>query len=156
MSSYILHDVLVPAAKNTLSDIVSGGIEMLLFGDSRPRNRGRDRGRGRGYVEYDRVSYRDDRRGSTNRDSSNRNRARRNFDDIIVETRGEADEVLDYLADLIDRYDAVSVQDLYVLVGLPTSYTDDKFGWFNISSAKPVRLRDGSYLIDLPRAVPLN
>jgi hypothetical protein len=33
VSGYIVHDVLVPAIKSTLSDMVQGGIEMLLFGE---------------------------------------------------------------------------------------------------------------------------
>ena len=151
VSSYIIHDVLVPAAKNTLSDIVSGGIEMLLFGDAKsPRSR---RDVNRSYVRYDKVSYRDERHDR--REPSPRNRLRHNFDDIILASRGEAEEVLSHLVELIDVYGMASVADLYDMVGLTSSYTDQKYGWVNLSSAHTSRVRDG-YLLELPRAMPLD
>ena len=58
--------------------------------------------------------------------------------------------------ELIDTYRAVSVADMYDLAGLSCDYTDNKYGWTNISGAKPVRVRDGRYMLDLPRALPIN
>jgi len=150
VSSYIIHDVLVPAAKNTLSDIVSGGIEMLLFGDTKGRGR---RDRGRSYVSYSNYYKSDTPRDK--REASVRNRSRHNFDDIVLDSRGEAEEVLNHLVDLVIDYEMASVADLYDLVGIESSYTDTKYGWINLSSARPVRVRDG-YLLDLPRAMPLD
>lgn len=153
VSSYVVHDVLIPAAKNTLSDIVTGGIEMLLFGgDSRP-NRARRSNRGGSYVSYNNYYNRSDRRDE--RQPSYRNRTRHNFDDIILESRGEAEEVLSNMVDLIEDYGMASVGDLYGFVGLACSYTDNKYGWTNLSSVRPIRVRDG-YLLDFPRPMPLD
>lgn len=151
VSSYVIHDVLIPAAKNTLSDIVTGGIEMLLFGD-RQAARGQRNGRNRSYVSYSNY-YREDRRN--NPQSAARNRARHNFDDVIIESRGEAEEVIGQLTDLVIDYGMASVADLYDMVGISTNYTDNKYGWTNLSTARPVRVRDG-YLLDLPRPMPLD
>ena len=151
VSSYIVHDVLIPAAKNTLSDIVTGGIEMLLFGD-RQTSRTRRDNRNRSYVSYSNY-YKNDRRDE--RQSAPRGRSRHSFDDVILVSRGEAEEVLNNLVDLVTDYGMASVADLYDLVGIPTNYTDNKYGWTNLSSARPVRVRDG-YLLDLPRPLPLD
>ena len=57
--------------------------------------------------------------------------------------------------ELIATYGLVSVADLYDLVGIAGSYTDNKYGWTDIRNASVVRVRDG-YVIKLPRALPLN
>ena len=81
------------------------------------------------------------------REPSLRNRSRHNFDDIILDSRGEAEEVLSHLVDLVDDYGMASVADLYDLVGITSNFTDNKYGWTNLSSASVSRVRDG-YLID--------
>lgn len=149
VSSYILHDVIIPAAKNMMSDTVSNGIEMLLFGQVRGSRTKRDRGKS--YVSY--SSYYDRDKKPTR--PSARNTSRHNFDDIILETRGEAEEVLSHLVDLTEDYGMASVADLYDLVGITSNFTDNKYGWDNLSSASVNRVRDG-YLISLPRTTVLD
>jgi len=155
VSGYIIHDVLIPAAKDTLEDLVKGSIEVLLRGETRGYRGGRggSGGGGRSYVRYDKASYRNDK--EDRREPSSRNRARHNFDDIVLDSRGEAEEVLSTLVDLVEDYDVASVADLYDLVGIESSFVDTKYGWTNLSRASVSRVRDG-YLIDLPRALPLD
>ena len=76
-------------------------------------------------------------------------------DDVILDNRGEAEEVLSRMDELIDTYGIVSVADFYDLVGITGKYTDNNYGWTDIHSAKVVSVRDG-YLIKLPRALPVN
>ena len=104
-----------------------------------------------------RVSYRKyyDDRERRDSGSSNHTRSGYEYDDIIIENRGEAEDVLSRMDELIDQYGLVSVADLYDLVGINGNYTDNKYGWFNIRTASVVRVRDG-YMIKLPKAVPLN
>jgi hypothetical protein len=148
--SYIIYDIFVPAAKSTFSDMISGSIEMLLFGENRNRRGQRDRGSS--YINYERY-HNKDRDRSTNR--TRQNYARHNFDDIILSSRGEAEEVLSHLVDLIETYGMASVADLYDLVGITSSYTDTNFGWYNLASAHVNRISSG-YLINLPRVVVLD
>ena len=49
------------------------------------------------------------------------------------------------------RFGEVTVADLYDLVGISSDYTDRKYGWTDLATAKPIRVR-GGYLLDLPRA----
>ncbi len=51
---------------------------------------------------------------------------------------------------LIEKYETVSVADLYELLGVEASYTDEKWGWVDLRDAGIRRVRDG-YLLDLPK-----
>ena len=146
---YLLYEVLVPAAKDTISDAVTSGIEMLLFGE---RKRSRRSNNNRSYINYSNYSRREDRNEYNSR--SRRAITKVCNDDILLETRSEAEEVIDRLLDIIDEYDSASVADLYELVGIDSEYTDNKYGWTNLSSASVSRTRDG-YLLNLPKAKPL-
>jgi hypothetical protein len=140
-------DVLLPAAKNMVSDAVSQGIERMLFGDARPSSRG-----GRpGYVNYANRSRSaapliSDPRPPLSRQA----RTNHDFDDIIIGDRVQAEEVLDRLRELIDQYEVATVSDLYELVGLTGEFTDAKWGWYDLRTAS-VRLVRGGYLLSLPR-----
>lgn len=149
VGAYIMYDVLIPAAKDTLEDLVKGSIEVLLRGESRGSRTHRDKGKS--YVSYGNF-YKSDR--DERREPSLRNRSRHNFDDVILDSRGEAEEVLSHLVDLTEDYGMASVADLYDLVGMISNFTDNKYGWTNLSNATVTRVRDG-YLIDLPKTILL-
>ena len=152
IASYVFNEILVPAGKNTLSEMLHSSTDMMIYKEDRSA-RGRRGDRRPGYVSYDGF-YRDDRREGS-RTTSLRNRTRHNFDDIIIETRAEADEVIGRLVDLIDNYGEAAVSDLYDLVGIESNHADTKYGWVNLNSARPLRVRDG-YLLDLPRTILLD
>lgn len=150
VKSYIFMDVLVPAVKKAISDIVRDGIDMILYGDS-----GRRKSSSASYVSYRDYSRSDrDRDRFRDRDREPRTRSGYNHDDIILETRGEAEEVLTRMDEIIDEYGVVSVGDLYDLIGKSCEYTDNKYGWTNIRNAEPIRVRDG-YMLKLPKALPI-
>lgn len=150
VSSYIIYDVIIPAAKNMISDTVSNGIEMLLFGQIKGSRTRRDKNKS--YVSYN--SYYQDRH-KPSRTMSHRNRSMHNFDDIILESRGEAEEVLSHLVELTESYGMASVADLYDLVGVTSNFTDNKYGWDNLGSGRIVSVR-GGYLLELPRPIVLD
>lgn len=147
VKSYIVMDVLVPAVKKAISDIVRDGIDMILYGESK----GRKSSSASGYVSYRDYSRSDDR----DRFRDSRSRSSYAHDDIILDSRGEAEEVITRMDELIDTYGNVSVADLYDLVGKSSEYTDNKYGWTNIRNAEPIRVRDG-YMLKLPKALPIN
>lgn len=149
VKSYILMDVLVPAIKKAVKDIVTDGIEMILYGES---GRSKRSSSGASYISYNRFS---DRRDDDRRLSGSVTRTGYSHDDIILETRGEAEEVLSRMDELISTYGVVSVADLYDLVGKSCNYTDNKYGWTNIRNAEPIRVRDG-YMLKLPKALPID
>lgn len=147
VKNYILMDVLVPSIKKAIYDIVVNSLDMSLFG-------------GRGGSKRptaDKVSFRD-YNGVSRRDertySSSRTTSGYSYDDIILETRGEAEAVLSRMDEIMEEYEIVRVADLYDLVGITGEHTDNKYGWTNIRNAEIERVRDG-YRIKMPRALPI-
>ena len=146
VKDYIIYDVLLPAAKKTISEIVSNGIDMILYGETKShKSRGSK-------VSY--SKYYDDRDDDYRRSSRRSRVIGYDYEDVILETRREAEEVLNRMEDLIDSYGVVSVADLYDLVGISGNYTDNKYGWMNLRSAGIERTRDG-YMLLLPKVKPL-
>jgi hypothetical protein len=152
VAHYLVMEVLVPAAKNMISDAFSQGIERILFGDSRPRSSPARSGGYSTYTSYNRA--RDDRPPFPGRQLSRQQRTVHDFNDIILSSRGEAEDVLDSLRELISQYDTATVADLYDLVGISSEFTDDKWGWSDLRSAS-VRAIRGGYLLNLPRTISL-
>lgn len=144
--SYIFMDVLVPAVKDALANIVTDGINMILYGESR---RGSRKAGSAGNVSY--TAYYNNKQASSN----TRSRSGFDYDDIVFGNRGEAEAVLTQMDELIDRYGVVRVADLYDMADLSAPFTSNKYGWTNIRSAEVARVRDG-YVIRLPRAMALD
>lgn len=154
---YVVFDILLPAARDTIWEAGSGGIEKLIFGEGRGRRRGGSiipQSGPTGYVSYNRYSMGGSHMSPSQRVMSRMARARHDFDEIVLESRTEAEEVIDRLFDLVSRYETATVSDLYELVGLSSSHTDNKWGWTDLRGAGVSRVRDG-YLLDLPDPIPL-
>jgi hypothetical protein len=146
VGDYILTDVIVPATKNLIVDMIGQSIERMLFGTSRGRVR-RPVGLGlRDSVRYDRV--REDPR-EPRRLMSQSARARHDFNEIVLANRTEAVDVVTALVELIVKYGAATVTDLYDLVGTTGSYADQRWGWTDLATAD-VRQVSGGFLLDLP------
>ena len=151
---YVVFDVLIPAAKDMIADAGSQGIEKLIFGDSRRRGASPPQAGPTGFVSYNRYAM-GSRQTAPQRVMSRQARSRHDFDEIILDERGEAEEVIDRLFEVVSRYGSATVADLYELVGLPWSHTDNKWGWTNLQGAGVSRVRSG-FLLDLPEPEPLN
>jgi len=156
-SQYVVMDVLLPAARDMISESVSSYIDKLVYGDkSRRRGSTTPQSGPTGYVQYNRpYTSQAPWAPSSQRALSREARAKHNFDEIVLNSRVEAEEVIDRLYDVVSRYESASVADLYELVGLSSTHTDHKWGWTNIRGAGVQRVRDG-YLLDLPSPEPLD
>lgn len=143
LKTYFVQDIAVPHAKK----IVSEFIDMALYGSSGGSNR---------QTTASKISYRSyyDEKNKPSKPVS-RTRVEYDYSNIILESRGEAEEVLARLDELVDKYGLASVADLNELVGISGEYTDNKYGWTDVRNAMVVRTRDG-YLIKMPKAMPLD
>lgn len=159
VAGYIVMDVLLPAAKDAIADAFSQGIERMLFGEVRSASRrtGHRPAGTAGYVSYNRFAQQSPTQGRREepRSVSRRARGQHDFDEIILATRAEAEEVIDRLFDLVSRYEQATVSDLYSLVDISGNFTDEKWGWTDLRGAGVTRIRDG-YLLDLPKPVQLD
>ena len=150
VGNYVLWDVLLPAAKTTIQEMVSTGIEMLLFGETRSRSGRSNKHDGRSVVSYGSF-YRGD-----NERSRPTSRGRYNFDSIVFKRGDEAADVLESLCDSLEKYDQVTVSDFYELAGVDgATWADENWGWENLSKAYCTRTR-GGYVIVLPKPVQLD
>lgn len=148
-AQYVVFSVLIPAAKDMLVEAGAQGIERLVYGESKRRPNPMQRG----HIAYNRMGQPSDRPPPAQ--LSRRARARHDFDEIILQSRGEAEEVLDRMYDLLSRYDSVSVADLYELTGVQSAHTDQKWGWLDLRGSGVSRTRTGGFLLDLPEPQPL-
>jgi len=149
---YVVFGVLLPAAKDMVVEAGSQGIEKLIFGDSHRRGSINPQTGPMGHISYNRMG---NRPSAPQRAIIRQARARHNFDEIVLDERSEAEEVIDRLFDLVSRYETATVADLYELVGLASTHTDNKWGWTDLSGAGVSRIR-GGYLLDLPEPQPLD
>jgi hypothetical protein len=146
-------NVIVPQIQELLLDSIMTVAERVVKGDTHTRRRrGGPVHGGQGYIAYNQRP--EDRPPMPQ--MSRRARARHDFDDIVLASRVEAEEVIDRLFDLISRYEAASVADLYALVGIQASHTDQKWGWIALPGANATRIRTGGYLLNLPSPVELD
>lgn len=146
---YLVVDILIPSAKDLIYDMVKSGVEMMLFSsDDRPSDRAK-RKNGTPYISYTSYSNQTRRNGTKDRPTTSR-KSVHDFSDIALDSRGEAEDVIKNLVDLIDQYDEATVADLYGLVGIESDYTDDNWGWDNLSRASVSRYRD-KFILNLPK-----
>lgn len=155
---YTLLEVVAPGIKDAAADAFHGGIDYAL-GTNMPRGRRGRRSEG-GYTSYNRMSsgrsrgHRDD-----DRERRRPRRETRMADDVrevILESRVEAEEVLDSLIELASKYDVATMRDLLSLIGEPHNQTHEDWGWTDLRGARIHRVGRDGYLLDLPRPEPLD
>lgn len=160
IKNYVIHDIIIPGAKNVVYDIVVNSLGMTLFGQIMPSNLKRHNGISSPITNYNARSTVVNG-GRTNRASQSNVRqisdhARRNHDyaEITFLQRQEAEAVLDRMIDYLDNYGIVRVSDLYDLIGATSNYADKKYGWTNLGGSTVERTRDG-YELRLPQTEPI-
>lgn len=142
---YLTNDVLIPSVKDAIASMVKNGIDMLIYGEPRDTKK---------RTTASKVSYR-----SYYDEKTEPTRARSlggfDYDNVIFETRGDAEVVLSAMDDIIEQYGVVSVNDLYELADVTTTnYMVSRYGWYDIRSALPVRVSEG-WMIKFPKPIAI-
>lgn len=151
LKDYIIFDVAIPYLMNTVGDILNDTIDTVFHKGARSGSRTR---RTNSYVSYRDYGSRNSRARVPDRPYAPVRRSGYNFDDIVIGTAKEAEDVLDQMTDIIGKYGIVTVNDYYDLVGEVGNSTDANYGWNSLRTADVVRVRDG-YIIKLPRPKPI-
>ena len=160
VGNYIVWDVLVPSLRDMLGDILHGSID-VAFGTGRGYSRSRSRRRDDTYVMYNRMY--DDRSRRRRRDYDDydddyypRSRRREDPADIGFGCKEDADDILEMMLSYLERYDEVPVSYFYDKIGrtIPGNFTDEDWGWTDLSRVKVVPHR-GRWYIDFPKVRPL-
>lgn len=148
LGSYLIKDIILPAAKNVTKDVVTKAIDTILWGEDGKPSRSSS-------ITPSYRSFYDNRPVASSTTVATRRAYA--FDDIILNSRYDAEHVLDSMIDIVKKYGAVSVADMYDLVGVAGNYTDNKYGWTDLRPelVRIERERNGGYILKLPTAVAL-
>jgi len=149
IKSYAINDVIRPYIKDAIWNIITNGLDMALYGESRHQKKA---------SSY--ISYKSYGSGSASHRSEKRSEEKSkpsifSYDEIILETRGDADALLEAMCDILEEYHQVRVFDMYDLVEMSCDYTTMEYGWTDLRTAEVVRV-NGGYVLNLPKARLLN
>lgn len=156
---YIVSDVIIPGFFDLLYDGATRGLARLIYGESGAAKAKR-RSVGNNQTDYTtRIKRLSDGEPFRN------NRDLRNVDDRVVaiydyneielETRAQAEQLLDDMCEYLDSHDTISVAKMYEFARYKGGeVTDNDWGWSNLAGADIVRSGKGWTLV-LPRAVNL-
>lgn len=154
---YVVLEVILPATKNLIFDVVREGAARMLFGGAAPRRTSSGVNIVGGRTNYSSMGNGQAIVIGNNgqRELSSSARAMHDFKDIILDQKAEADEVLEELNLLIEQFDVATVADLYSCLRISGAHTDNKYGWTNLAGASVQQVREGWWL-DLPRPILLS
>ncbi len=155
---YVWQDILVPSARDMVFDAFTSGVERKMYGDVRSRGR---RGRNPMQELFGNATYNAYNRYSASSSSlrpdpraqqpNRRGRAQvRDLQELVFDQRGDATEVLDAMIAIADQYNAVTISDLWDLLGRTGEPTDENYGWTDLVGTDIYKVPEG-YLLDLPR-----
>lgn len=145
---FVIQDIIKPSLRDMSFEVGQSALERVHYGSARPFRRG---GGGMGAPpggprNYNSISRGDPRPVVEARTS----RRSRDFDELIVNDRANAQSILEGMYAILDEYGTVTVSDMYQLAKQPTEFTDRDWGWTDLMGAPIRRVREG-WLIDLPR-----
>ena len=160
LKEYLIKEVVVPMFQDAIVGGVTNALSMLLYGEKSDFHR-RSYGRSRFDDGYSRYNY---SRGYSYSDRNKRERDEREekrygrprqYDPVECETMSEAKDIIDEMYNLIETKGDCSIADMYDIASLSSTPEENNYGWRNISDVRIKVTRDGSYIIDLPRAICL-
>ena len=143
VKSYLLSDVLVPNIKRLIQELVTSGINQLLYGnDYKPS---------KSSTSTSRVSYNNFSNQTVNQPK------RLKGNDIIeieVDTYTDSQNVIYQLQALVDQYNQATIADLYDLVGIDGDFTDNNYGWKDLTRVSVIPY-GRKFIIRMPRFIAL-
>ena len=158
---YVLSQVIIPEAKTMLWNVISMGSERALWRDGTPGGKGR----GAGPTPYNRMAGRPQyglgtpgaggyTTPSAVRTMTKQDRAVHNFNEIILETREEAEGVIGQLDEYAGQFGYATVADMMELCGFESNFVENEWGWDDLSGARAVLTRTG-WAMRMPPTKPI-
>lgn len=159
---HLVENVVVPMFQDMLYGIVDNvttgvreSVEQAIFGEAgtrRSRVHAASRGTNRPRVNYNQVSSRN---GAPKLSTNRIIRPSNSVKDVILETRDDAERVIEALREAAERYGHVTVGDMYEVVGIEPVSTDHEWGWQarDLMAARVKYIDVNEFLISLPRPI---
>lgn len=149
--------VIVPKIRDLLYEAGRDFWEYRVYGTTFGASRGIGRSMG-GMGQQTRINIPYGQMGNAQQRPqvmSQKSRARHDFDEIVMESRQDAHDVLEQMFDILGRFEQVTVADLYTLTGVRAEHTDHKWGWISLQGAGVIPVRGGGFMLNLPKPTAL-
>lgn len=158
VGDFVVTDILVPALRNLLYDVIVGGAGRTIFGNAQARRPGVNPGLfGTAQnlkTAYHNVSSGGGQAAPAQAGLTKQAQARFDFSEVSLTDHSEALYIIELLKQRTADYGVASVADFYDLLGHTGAFTDQNWGWHDLSMAKVHQNRAG-FVLDLPQPIPL-
>lgn len=144
VASFVFTRLIIPRLQVLAVDTINAVARAIFLGERTSEPSRKTPG---GYTSY--QGYYEEKKPASKLSSSKKTNGSFQFLDVVVDTYGDAQLILDRLDEQLDDQGYVTVSYLYEAAGLPCPFTGNYYGWENISSARIVTDSDG-YLIEMP------
>lgn len=156
--SSMIWDSFFPNLRDNINDVFHDGIDNLFNGNGGSGYYGGGRRRNRGSQSRSGITRHNPDNalgGSVSQERMSRaDRNNHNLKVLEIDSRAEAEEVLNAMLQLIDSYDQVTLAEFYQMVRQTPEHTDYKWGWEDLGGASVVHSR-GYWYLDLPDPIIL-
>lgn len=158
VGQHIIWNLALPAAQDAVADALSTFVDMMIYGGKRNRTNsfgGPISSIGGGGTTT-RVNYSGISSGNPLALSPNQNYQQPEMPTpldptmITVSTRAEAEVVLNKMREYLGEYSVVTVAQLYRMLGRSPEYTDNKWGWTDLTNAE-IQRKGGNVRLLLPQ-----
>lgn len=155
LKNNFIDDVIVPQTMDWMSSLLFGMLNEIF---KTPGSSSSSYFSGR-YRDYNKA-YRSSSGLGSSRRTERRNESRRDdvrdWEQVCFDTRSDAERVISSMKATIMDYQVVTIGDLFSFAGIESSWTDNKYGWADLSRARAVRGRDGKFYLDLPNPMAID
>lgn len=144
IATHLVGTVIVPAVKEMSYNALESGLRLAIFKDDAPTRTGHR-------VNYRAIS-------SSNaithvRSNVVQPRPVNRVEDFFFKAHSDATLVLEELIKYASQYDIATVADYYDMIGQPTQFTHNNYGWsFERIKTARIGISGSEYYIDLPPA----
>ena len=157
---YLLSDIVIPGLKSTLVETLQQGVTRLINGSEFVPTGVPMRtvqSLAARFIPYNQVSQKPAFVQNPYHQTTSQKQPLtkpHDYREILFPDRGTAEFALGTLRHLIDEYDYVSVSDLYKTVDMSSAFTDENYGWNDLTEAG-IRRVSGGYVLVLPTPISL-
>ncbi|MGL4583182.1 MAG: hypothetical protein ACRCVU_09380 [Flavobacterium sp.] len=156
----VIKDIILPSARNMADEAITSAVRSVLYGkDIPPRNGGYSSGYSYGNYGAPRRNYTSNYRPQSQPQQTQQPIVERGYErggdgrvyipEYMLPNHHEALVVLDAMKHELNDYGKVTCCTYKDLIGIESFFTDNNYGWTNLSHARVVPGR-GGYVIQLP------
>lgn len=148
VGAFVFERVVVPAFQRLMVDTINSIARGVFMGEGSIGVGNTNSRTPAGHTSYNSIYDGNQPKGAI---SSRKTSGDFQFAELVFDSYGEAQLVLDKMDECLADSGVVSIADMYQFADVSCPFTGNYYGWTNISTAKIVADRDG-YWIKMPNA----